>query len=85
MNTSELIRQLAQQLNITQKQAKQLLQLELSAIAEQLALGNEVVVRGFGKFSLRDSRSRKSPVSTTRTVAFRAAQKFRERVKGWKP
>ena len=85
MNTSELIRQLAQQLNITQKQARHLLQQELSAITEQLTLGNDVVVRGFGKFSLRKITSRKTPATTGQTVAFRAAQKFRERVKGWRP
>jgi len=85
MNTSELIRQLAQQLNITQKQARHLLQQELSAITEQLAQGNDVVVRGFGKFSLRKIASRNTPATPGQTVAFRAAQKFRERVKGWRP
>ncbi len=78
MNTSELIHHLARELGISQKAAKQLLEQELSAIAEQLGQGNEVVVRGFGKFTPRFSGKRGS-------VGFKAAQKLRDAVKRWRP
>ena len=85
MNTTEFIRQLAQQLNISQKQARQLLQQELSAIAEQLAAGNEVVIRGFGKFGLREPRKTRNNPSQGKRVSFRASPKFQQRIRRWRP
>ena len=84
MNTSELVRQLASQLNITQLEAKRLLQQELAAISAQLGAGNDVIVRGFGKFSLRESTASKTRGPQT-TVSFKAAQKLRDFISGWKP
>jgi nucleoid DNA-binding protein len=78
MNTSELIRQLARELKISQKTARQLLEQELTAIAEHLGQGDEVVVRGFGRFTPMTRRQ-------GRSISFRAAQKFREAVKRWRP
>ncbi|MDH5484436.1 MAG: HU family DNA-binding protein [Gammaproteobacteria bacterium] len=85
MNTSELIKQLATQLAITQKEAHRLLHQELNAITEQLAEGKQVIIRGFGTFSLRPTRSRKASTQDTHTAGFKASQKFRDAVKTWRP
>lgn len=85
MNTTDFIRQLAAQLNISQKQAKRLLQQELSAIGDQLAEGNDVVIRGFGKFSLRDAKTAGKQPAASKNVVFKAARKFRDRVRNWRP
>ena len=85
MNTTDLIRHLARQLDISQTQAKLLLKQELAALADQLEQGNEVVIRGFGKFSLRESTSGLATGNRKPTVIFKASQKFRDLVKSWKP
>ena len=85
MNTTELIKQLAEKLAITQKEAHRLLHQELDAIASQLADGKNVTIRGFGSFSLRQSRSRKETTEAPNTVAFKASQKFKDTIKAWRP
>ena len=57
MNTNDLIKQLSLKLNITQKEARRLLYQELDAIALQLSEGNNVIIRGFGTFGLRNGRT----------------------------
>lgn len=85
MNTSELVRQLAKLLDIPQHKAKQLLYQELDAIAEELARGNEVIVRGFGKFSPRRVKTGKNAPQGDTTASFKAAPALRDGVKGWRP
>jgi nucleoid DNA-binding protein len=85
MNTTDLIKQLATQLAITQKEAHRLLHQELKAITEQLAEGKQVIIRGFGTFSLRPARQGKTPAEQSSHVAFKASQKFREKIKSWRP
>ncbi|MCW9014151.1 MAG: HU family DNA-binding protein [Gammaproteobacteria bacterium] len=82
MTTSELIRQLAQQLNITQKEAHRLLHQELDAMARHLGEGKNVIIRGFGTLGLRDSRNIQSG---RKNLFFRASQKLKDFVKPWKP
>jgi len=84
MNTGDLIKQLSQRLSITQKEAQRLLYQELDAISQQLARGNEVVIRGFGTLLLRKARPL---VDNTprKNVIFRAAQKFKDLVQSWRP
>ena len=79
MNTGELIKQLAKNLNITQKQARRLLEQELDAIAEQLSLDHSVIIRGFGSFSVKQTRSQNL------STAFKASKKLKDRVKSWSP
>lgn len=85
MNTTDLIKQLATQLAITQKEAHRLLHQELNAITEQLAEGKQVIIRGFGTFSLRPARPGKTSGEHSNNVAFKPSQKFRENIKSWRP
>jgi nucleoid DNA-binding protein len=85
MNTTDLIKQLAEKLAITQKEAHRLLHQELNAIAAQLAEGHQVTIRGFGSFSLRQTRSPKGTPEQPNTVAFKASQKFKDAIKAWRP
>jgi len=59
----------------------------LGAIADALALGNRVEIRGFGAFSIRERRSRvgrnprtgqRVPVAAKRVPVFKAAKETRE-------
>ena len=82
MNTSDLIKQLAQTLDISQKEAHRLLHQELNGIARHLAEGKNVVIRGFGTLGLRETGSASSG---KRNLFFRASQKLKDRVRGWTP
>jgi len=84
MNTGELIKQLSQKLDITQKEAQRLLHQELDAISQQLAKGNHVVIRGFGTLLLRDAKPLPDN-SPRKNIIFRASQKFKDLVKPWRP
>ncbi len=80
MNTGELIKHLAKNLEISQKEARRLLDQELNGISEQLSLGNNVIVRGFGSFNLKDTRT-----DNKKSIAFKASQKLKEFIKSWRP
>jgi nucleoid DNA-binding protein len=84
MNTGDLIKQLSQKLSITQKEAQRLLSQELDAISQQLAKGNEVVIRGFGTLLLREAKPL-ADNTPRKNVILRASQKFKERVQSWRP
>ena len=55
----ELTRRIAQQADISQKQAQAALEATLKSIREALQSGNEVRLVGFGSFKVRQSAARK--------------------------
>jgi len=55
----ELSRRIAQQADISQKQAQAALEATLKTIREALQSGNEVRLVGFGSFKVRQSAARK--------------------------
>jgi len=81
MTTHELIKYLAKHLQITQKEAKQLLYQELNIISERLSQDNNIIIRGFGTFALRDSHSNKS----SKNIFFRSSPKLKQFIKTWRP
>lgn len=84
MNTGDLIKQLSESLDITQKEARRLLYQELDAISQQLAEDNNVIIRGFGTLRLREGKA--VPGKTPRKgILFKASQKFKDLVKPWRP
>ena len=85
MNTTDLVIQLAEKLSISQKQARRLLYQEMNAITQHLSEGKQVIIRGFGTFGLRDSRTSKQQAAVTKNIFFRASQKFKDFVKPWRP
>ncbi len=59
VNTTELVEQLAKRLHLSKAQAKRLLNAHLEAIARHLVAGDSVVLRGFGTFEIRHTRTHK--------------------------
>ncbi len=55
----ELVKRIAKQANLTQKQAADVLEVTLGSIREALQGGNEVRLVGFGSFKVRQSAARK--------------------------
>ncbi len=89
MTTTELIKQLANRLSITQKEARQILQLQIERMRDHLAAGRSVVLRGFGTLSVRTTAAHRGRLPGQREevlipehhrVQFRASPKLRERL-----
>ncbi|GAC1429881.1 MAG: HU family DNA-binding protein [Ktedonobacteraceae bacterium] len=55
----ELVKRIAKQANLTQKQAADVLEVTLDSIREALQDGSEVRLVGFGSFKVRQSAARK--------------------------
>jgi len=85
MNTTDLITQLSEQLNISKAEARRMLQQELSALGQQLAEGKHVIIRGFGTLGLRNVRASKANPDPGQTVFFKASQKLKAIIRPWKP
>lgn len=62
MTTAELVKALAKQLQVTQVQARTLLDGYVAAITRQLAQKNTVVLRNFGSFSVKEVAEKRSYV-----------------------
>ncbi|MBN1350899.1 HU family DNA-binding protein [candidate division KSB1 bacterium] len=60
MTTTEVVSILAARLNISQTQAREILQRLLAASRESLVQGNGVSIRGFGTFDIKKRAPRRS-------------------------
>jgi nucleoid DNA-binding protein len=87
VNTTELIKLLAERQDISQRQAHRIVTRFFGLISEHLAAGSHVVLRGFGSFNTRDAPPREMRVPSTgetvqlpaaRRVHFRASPKLRQ-------
>lgn len=87
MNTSELIKLLAERQNISQRQAHRIVTRFFGLISDHLAAGHHVILRGFGSFDTRNVTAREVRVPSTgetvqvpasRRVHFRGSPKLRE-------
>lgn len=58
MNKSELVYELTNRLDVTRKEAEDVIDCFLDLIAENLANGDKVVLSGFGTFEIRNRVSR---------------------------
>lgn len=58
MNKSELVYEVTNRLDITRKEAEDVIDCFLDLIAENLANGDKVVLSGFGTFEIRNRVSR---------------------------
>ncbi|QDZ77513.1 HU family DNA-binding protein, partial [Bacillus cereus] len=58
MNKTELIKQVAQEANLTQKDATASVQAVLDQITQALAKGDSVQLIGFGTFEVRERSAR---------------------------
>jgi integration host factor subunit beta len=90
MTKAELIEALVDRIErLTKKEAELIVNTVLKSIADSLANGNKVELRGFGSFKVKDRRSRegrnpktgeKVSVEAKRVPYFKAGKELRERV-----
>lgn len=90
MNKTELIKQVAQEANLTQKDATAPVQAVLDQITQALAKGDSVQLIGFGTFEVRErsARTGRNPqtgeemfIPGGKTPAFKAGKSLKEAVK----
>lgn len=90
MNRTELIKQVAQEANLTQKDATASVQAVLDQITQALAKGDSVQLIGFGTFEVRERSARTGRNPQTgeemfilggKTPAFKAGKSLKEAVK----
>lgn len=93
MQKTQFIAEVAERAGVPKKQAKQVIDVALSIIAEQLQQGERVVLTGFGTFEVRERRERQGvnpqtkeamTIGATRTPGFSASNSFKGVVRGTK-
>jgi integration host factor subunit beta len=89
MNKSELIEALAQEINIPIRESDAITNLVLDSMAQTLADGDSIEIRGFGSFVVRDYGSyhgrnpktgEKIKVTPKKLPFFKVGKELRERV-----
>jgi integration host factor subunit alpha len=89
LSKANLVDSLVEELNLDKQDAKTLVDGFFDGIRQQLFVGKNVKLSGFGNFILRDKSSRPGrnpktgeeiPVSARRVVTFRAGMKLKETV-----
>ncbi|MCW8824925.1 MAG: HU family DNA-binding protein [Gammaproteobacteria bacterium] len=94
MVTKEVIKLLSDRMNISQRQAKQLLELQINAITKHLQRRHNVIMRDFGTVGIKDMPARRAYIPSEKSICeipahqklfFRAANKLKEFVKHWRP
>lgn len=91
MNKKELVKAVAQKLDITQKEVAGVVDAVLESIAEALKTGEEIKLTGFGKWTVveRAARQAHNPktgepvlVPAKKAVRFKPAKDLKEKVQG---
>ena len=86
MTKEDLIKNVWKELDITNKEARQIVENVFDTMKGMLAKGEEVEIRGFGKFSLRNKNKRigrnprtgeEAEISARRVVTFRPSKIFK--------
>lgn len=86
MTKEDLIKNVWKELDITNKEARQIVENVFDTMKSVLAKGEEVEIRGFGKFSLRNKNKRigrnprtgeEAEISARRVVTFRPSKIFK--------
>ena len=91
MNKTELVKKVALENALTQKQAAAVVESILNAVVDTVAAGESVALFGFGTFSVkhRDARQGRNPstgdamqFAASNTPVFKAGKAFKEKVNG---
>ena len=78
--------------DLSRRDAAQLVDMAIEAIAERLSVGEQVMLSGFGTFRVRDKRARKgrnpktgesAPIAARRVVVFRSSQVLTRIIRVW--
>ncbi|MBR4986104.1 MAG: HU family DNA-binding protein [Proteobacteria bacterium] len=89
MIKSEIVQKLSEQFNLPHKQARLIVDSIFNNMTRSLALGDKIILRGFGSFSIRVTRDRLSRnpktgkaihVSSRKIVAFRMSNSLSSRL-----
>lgn len=89
LTKADLAKRLDEEIGLTNREAKEIVELFFHQISEALIQGQQVKISGFGNFTLHDKRERPGrnprtgeevPVSARRVVTFHCGQKLKARV-----
>ncbi len=89
MNKTQLIQKIAENGNMTKKDAEVALNAVVAAITDAVAAGEKVQVSGFGSFDVkaRDARTGRNPktgesveIAASKRVVFTAAQALKDKI-----
>jgi nucleoid DNA-binding protein len=89
MTTAELVKVLAERLDVSQRQARTLLDGYVAAITRQVTEKNSVNLRNFGSFTLKDVAEKRAYIPAKMSLClipahqklhFKAAKKLRDAV-----
>ena len=91
MQKTDVVKSVADRANVSQKEAKQVIDAALDIITESLKGGEKVTLTGFGTFEVRQRQERegvnpqtrqKIKIAATKTPGFSASSTLKEAVKG---
>lgn len=89
MNKAQLIQKIAENGNMTKKDAEVALNAVVAAVADAVAAGEKVQISGFGSFDVkaRDARTGRNPktgeaveIAASKRVVFSAAQALKDKI-----
>jgi integration host factor subunit alpha len=89
LTKADLAKHLDEQIGLTNREAKEIVELFFQYISDALVNGQQVKISGFGNFTLHDKSERPGrnprtgeevPVSARRVVTFHCGQKLKARV-----
>lgn len=89
---ADFAERLFDELGLNKREAKEMIEFFFEEIKSSLEKGEQVKISGFGKFELRDKRSRPGrnpktgeeiPITARRVVTFRSGQKLKARVEAY--
>lgn len=89
MNKTQLIQKIAENGNMTKKDAEAALNAVVAAISDAVAAGEKVQVSGFGSFDVkaRDARTGRNPktgeaveIAASKRIVFTAAQALKDKI-----
>ena len=93
LTKADMAEKLIDELGLSKRDAKEMVELFFSEIRECLKANEQVKISGFGNFDLRDKRERPGrnpktgeeiPISARRVVTFKAGQKLKSRVEAYR-
>jgi DNA-binding protein HU-beta len=91
MQKTDFVKSVAERANVSQKEAKQVIDAALDIITASLKGGEKVTLTGFGTFEVRQRQERegvnpqtrqKIKIAATKTPGFSASSTLKEAVKG---
>lgn len=89
LTKADLAKYLDEQIGLTNREAKEIIEMFFDYISDALVKGKQVKLSGFGNFTLHDKKERPGrnprtgeevPVSARRVVTFHCGQKLKARV-----